>query len=499
MKKVSEQEIIRINKLQKLKKLGINPYPSKEYIINNNIKNIISYYKENEYVSIAGRIMKIRIMGKSSFAEIKDNTGIIQLYINQCNIINDKKQILYNEIFKKLIDIGDILGIQGNIFKTKNGEITIRVTNIKLLAKSICPLPQVKIDNKGIIHNAFTDIEQRYRMRYLDLIINPNVKIIFEKRNKIIQFIRDYFNKKKYLEVETPILQSIPGGALAKPFITHHNSLNTSFYLRVSNELYLKRLIIGGFKAVYEFAKDFRNEGMDRIHNPEFTILELYVAYKDYYWMMKFTELLIYNLCLYINGKYKFKVNKYLINFKPPYQRINIYDSIKKYTGFNISNMDEKSIKNICIKLNINIKEKIGKGKLIESIFSEKCEKNYIQPTFITNFPVEMSPLSKLHRDDKNLTERFELIINGQEIANAYSELNDPIDQLNRFKIQQKLFNNNQYSKLIDYDFINALKFGMPPTAGIGIGIDRLTMIMTNQSSIQEVLFFPQMKNNNKL
>lgn len=494
-KKISEQEIVRRSKLEELKKLGINPYPSETYIITEKIKNIISSYKENKYFSIAGRIMNIRIIGKSAFLELKDSTSKIQIYINQKNILNDEKENFFNKIFKKLIDIGDIVGIEGNLFKTKLGEITIRANKLKLLSKCIRPLPQSKIDQKGKIYNSFNNIEQRYRMRYLDLIINESKKKIFIKRNKIIQYIRNFLNKKGYLEVETPILQSIPGGAIAKPFITYHKTLNMHFYLRISNELYLKRLIVGGFDGVYEFSKNFRNEGMDRIHNPEFTILELYVAYKDYFWMMNLIELLIQNICLKIKGTTNLLINKEKINFNLPFKKISIYDAIKENTGFDISKMDEKSIKEVCIKLNININNKIGKGKLIDSLFGEKCEKKYIQPTFITDFPIEMCPLSKKHRENSNLAERFELIINGQEICNGYSELNDPIDQFNRFKEQFKLLKKgDDEAMFIDYDFLRALEFGMPPTVGIGIGIDRLTMLITNQSSIQEVLFFPHMK-----
>lgn len=496
MKKLSDQEIIRRNKLEKLKNLGINPYPSKLYKINININNIYKKYIDNYWVSIAGRIMRIRIIGKSSFIELKDHTGIIQLYINQKYILNDEKKIIYNEIFKKLIDIGDIIGICGNLFKTKKGEITVRITNFKLLCKSLRPLPQVKIDQEGNIYDNFSDKEKKYRMRYIDLIVNDSTKKVFLIRSKTIQYIRELLNNDEYLEVETPILQIIPGGAIAKPFITHHNTMNTLLYLRISNELYLKRLIVGGFNGVYEFSKDFRNEGMDRIHNPEFTILELYVAYKDYYWMMDFTENLIKKICLKIKGTTRFIVNNKYINFDTPYKRITIFNSIKKYTGFDLSKMNKNEIRDVCIKLNINYEMNYNKEKLIDYIFSEKCEKNYIQPTFITDYPINMSPLSKKHRDNNDLSERFELIINGEEICNAYSELNDPIDQYNRFKnqINNSLDKKNNDSMFIDYDFLRALEFGMPPTAGIGIGIDRLIMILTNQKSIQDVILFPQMK-----
>lgn len=497
---LSEQELIRREKLKELQNLGIDPYPSNTYLISDTINNIRSSYKENQSFSIAGRLIHIRIIGKSAFIELQDNTDSIQIYINQKNIINDDKKIFYNKIFKKLIDIGDILGIEGNLFKTKLGEVTIRANKVILLAKCLRPFPQSKTDEKGKIHNPFINIEQRYRMRYLDLLLNKNKKKIFIIRNKIIQFIRNYFNKEGYLEVETPILQSIPGGALAQPFITHYNSLDMQCYLRISNELYLKQLIVGGFNGVYEFSRNFRNEGMDRIHNPEFTILELYVAYKDYFWMMNFIELLIKNIILKIHNTTNLIVNNKKINFYPPFKKISFFDSIKENIGVDISNMNEKELKIICQDLNININNKIGKAKLLDAIFGEKCEKKYIQPTFIIDFPIEMSPLSKKHRNQKNLTERFELIIDGKEICNAYSELNDPIDQITRFEKQVQLFKQGDNEAMcIDYGFLRALEFGMPPTAGVGIGIDRLTMLITNQSSIQEVLLFPHMKLENKL
>ncbi|WP_212113141.1 lysine--tRNA ligase [Candidatus Shikimatogenerans silvanidophilus] len=487
-KKDSQQEKIRIEKLKKLKKIGINPYPSEKYYISSSIKKILNNYKKKKNVSIAGRIMSIRIMGKASFLEIEDYSDIIQIYINK-NYIDDKK---YNIVLKKLIDIGDFIGIKGFLFKTKTKKITINAENFTLLSKSLKPIPNVKLDKYGISHDVFSDTEQRYRMRYIDLIVNKNVKNVFISRTNIINYIRNFLNKKEYLEVETPILQNIPGGAIAKPFKTYHNSLNIPLYLRTSNELYLKKLIVGGFKGVYEFAKDFRNEGMDRIHNPEFTILELYVSYKDYYWMMDFTENLLEYICLKEKKNIKFNYFNKKISFKKPYPKISIYESIKKYTGFDIENINKISLIEICKKLNITILN-YNKGKIIDDIFDKYCSKYYIQPTFIIDHPVEMNPLSKRHRKNTNITERFELIINGKEIANAYSELNDPIDQLNRFKKQNK--KNINEEELIDYDFINSLKIGMPPTAGIGFGIDRLIMLLTNQKSIQDVLFFPQMKN----
>lgn len=499
MQKRSEQEIIRRNKLNKLKKLGIDPYPAITYPVDTCAQEIVNNYKEGRKICIAGRLMSIRIMGKASFAELNDYSGRIQLYINRDDISNDIEKTAYNIVFKKLLDIGDIIGIQGFLFKTKMGEITIHVKKLTLLSKSLRPLPQVKIDESGKAHNSFSDPEQRYRMRYVDLIVNKSVKNIFIKRNNVIQTIRKFLNNKGYLEVETPILQSIPGGAIARPFITHHNALNMPLYLRIANELYLKRLIVGGFKGVYEFAKNFRNEGIDRIHNPEFTILEIYVTYKDYYWMMNFTEHLLEYICLKIENTTEFLINDQIINFKPPFPRVSIFESIEIYTGFNVSEMGTKDLQKICQKLNIQINDNIGKWKLINLIFSEKCEMHYIQPTFIIDYPIEMSPLSKKHRIKKNLTERFELIINGEEISNAYSELNDPIDQLERFQYQFKLNKkDDDESMFIDYDFIRALEFGMPPTAGIGIGIDRLIMLLTGQKSIQEVLFFPQMRILNK-
>ncbi|WP_185858236.1 lysine--tRNA ligase [Blattabacterium cuenoti] len=490
---LSEQQIIRRKKLDKLKLLGINPYPSEEYITTTTICKIQKNFKEKETISIAGRLMRLRILGKASFGEIKDHTGCIQIYFTQDHLLlssnNMKKKDAYNIFLKKLIDIGDIIGIKGLLFKTKMDEITIHVHQFTLLSKSIRPLPQVKVDKNKKIYDAFSNTEQRYRMRYVDLIVNDHVKEIFLKRTHIIQKIRNFLNDQEYIEVDTPILQSIPGGAIARPFKTYHNTLGIPLYLRIANELYLKRLIVGGFHGVYEFSRNFRNEGMDRFHNPEFTVLELYVAYKDYYWMMNFTEKLMKCICN------KFQKNHH-INFKTPFPRIPILDSIQKYTGFNIKEMGKDKLRKVCQKLHIEENIKMSKAKLIENIFETKCEKNYIDPTFIIDYPIEMSPLTQKHRDKENLSERFELIINGQEIANSYSELNDPIDQLNRLREQMKFSEKNikDESISIDQDFIRSLEFGMPPTAGIGIGIDRLVMLLTQKKSIQEVLFFPQMR-----
>ncbi|WP_185862382.1 lysine--tRNA ligase [Blattabacterium cuenoti] len=491
---LSEQQIIRIKKLDKLKSLGINPYPSNEYKVTSTIYNIQKNFIEKETISIAGRLMRLRLLGKASFGEIKDHTGCMQIYFTKYHLYSDKmgKEDTYNIFLKKLIDIGDIIGVKGFLFKTKMNEMTIHVHKLTLLSKSIRPLPQVKMDKNKKIYDAFSNTELRYRMRYVDLIVNDHIKEIFIKRTRIIQKIRNFLDDKGYLEVDTPILQSIPGGAIARPFETYHNTLGIPLYLRIANELYLKRLIIGGFNGVYEFSRNFRNEGMDRIHNPEFTVLELYVAYKDYYWMMNFTEKLM--KCIF--NKFQKKEN---INFKTPFPRIPILDSIKKYTGFNLKKMEKEELRKVCKKLHIEENLKMSKAKLIENIFEEKCEKNYINPTFIIDYPIEMSPLTKKHRNEKNLSERFELIINGQEIANAYSELNDPIDQLDRLRKQMKFKNTknesmSNESMSIDKDFIRALEFGMPPTAGIGIGIDRLVMLLTKKNSIQEVLLFPQMR-----
>jgi len=492
---LSEQEQIRREKLNKLKSLGINPFPANLFPLNTNSKEINSNFKENKKVVIAGRIMSRRIQGKASFAEIQDSKGKIQVYFNRDEICPDEDKTLYNEVYKKLLDIGDIIGIEGILFTTQVGQKTVLVKKFTLLSKSIKPIPLPKTDSEGKTYDEFSDPELRYRQRYVDLIVNPNVKETFIKRTKIINTIRNFFNNNGYLEVETPILQSIPGGASARPFITHHNALNIPLYLRIANELYLKRLIVGGFDGVYEFAKAFRNEGMDRTHNPEFTMVELYVAYKDYYWMMEMTESLLEKVALELNGSSKVKLNEKEINFKAPFKRISILDSIKEHTGIDVSKMSEKELFETAKNLGIEVDETMGKGKLIDEIFGEKCEHNYIQPTFITDYPKEMSPLTKEHRNNSDLTERFELLVNGKELANAYSELNDPIDQLERFEDQLKLSEKgDDEAMFIDNDFIRALEYGMPPTSGIGIGIDRLVMLFTNNVSIQEVLFFPQMK-----
>ena len=498
MSKISEQEKIRRDKLNSLLKMGINPYPPELFPVNFYSKDLLKKYKEGKKVIIAGRLMSRRIQGKASFAELLDSTGKIQLYFNRDEICVNEDKTLYNEVYKKLLDIGDIIGLEGNLFTTKVGEMTVLVKTFKILNKSLRPLPLTKVDSEGNKYDEFTDPEQRYRQRYVDLIVNSNVKETFIKRTKITNFIRDFLNDRKYLEVETPVLQPIPGGASARPFITHHNALNIPLYLRIANELYLKRLIVGGFEGVYEFSKDFRNEGMDKNHNPEFTILELYVAYKDYFWMMEMTEKLLEDLAIYVNNSDSVKVGENLINFKSPYPRIPIFDSIKTHTGIDISKMNENELRTTAKKLNVEIDETMGEGKIIDAIFGEKCEHHYINPTFIIDYPKSMSPLTKEHRSNPNLTERFELMINGQELANAYSELNNPIDQKERFEEQLKLSKKGDNEAMfIDQDFLKALEFGMPPTSGIGIGIDRLVMILTNNRSIQEVLFFPQMKPEN--
>ena len=492
---LSEQEQIRREKLNKLKSLGINPFPANLYPINNNSLEITSNFKEDKDVVVAGRLMSRRIQGKASFAEIQDSKGKIQVYFNRDEICEGEDKTMYNEVYKKLLDIGDIIGIEGKLFTTQVGQKTILVKKFTLLSKSIKPIPLPKTDSEGKTYDEFSDPELRYRQRYVDLIVNPSVKETFIKRTKIINIIRNFFNDNDYLEVETPILQSIPGGASARPFVTHHNALSIPLYLRIANELYLKRLIVGGFDGVYEFAKAFRNEGMDRTHNPEFTMVELYVAYKDYYWMMEMTESLLEKVALELNGSTKVKLNEKEINFKAPFKRISILDSIKEHTGIDVSKMSEKELFETAKNLEIEVDETMGKGKLIDEIFGEKCEHNYLQPTFITDYPKEMSPLTKEHRDNPELTERFELLVNGKELANAYSELNDPIDQLERFEDQLKLSEKgDDEAMFIDNDFIRALEYGMPPTSGIGIGIDRLVMLFTNNVSIQEVLFFPQMK-----
>lgn len=501
MSVLSEQEIQRREALQKLRELGINPYPAEEYPVTHTAAEILASFNDQEpekfaQVSLAGRVMSKRIMGKAAFADLKDSTGKIQVYFNRDEICPSEDKTLYNDVIKKLTDIGDFIGVKGFVFRTQMGEISIHVKEFTFLSKALRPLPIVKVDAEGKVHDAFNDPEQRYRQRYVDLVVNPYVKEIFVKRTRIIQAMREYFNAFGYLEVETPILQPIPGGAAARPFVTHHNALDIPLYLRIANELYLKRLIVGGFEGVYEFAKNFRNEGMDRTHNPEFTGMEIYVAYKDYHWMMRFTENLLEHVAKSVNnGNTQAQVGEKIIDFKAPYPRVRMYDAIKQYTGFDISGMDETQLREVCVQLGIEVTPEMGKGKLIDAIFGEKCEHHFVQPTFIIDYPVEMSPLCKKHRDNPELTERFELIINGKEIANAYSELNDPIDQRERFEEQFKLSQRgDDEAMFIDHDFLRALEYGMPPTAGLGIGIDRLTMMLTNQSSIQEVIFFPQMK-----
>lgn len=495
---LNEQQILRRQSLEELKKLGYNPFPAELYEVNVSTAEIKKNYENDKLayknVSIAGRIMARRIMGKASFAELQDSTGRIQLYINRDEICPDENKDLYNTVFKRLLDIGDIIGVKGFVFTTQTGEISIHVTELQLLSKCLNPLPLPK-EKDGEIFDAFTDPELRYRMRYVDLIVNSHVKDIFIKRSKVIQSLRETFNNKGYMEVETPILQPIHGGAAARPFVTHHNALDMELYLRIANELYLKRLIVGGFDGVYEFAKNFRNEGIDRTHNPEFTGLEIYVAYKDYNWMMDFTEEMIEKVAQDIHQTTEVPVGDRIINFQRPFKRITMFEAIKEHTGIDISEMDESSLRDTCRTLGITTDDSMGKGKLIDEIFSEKCEHHYVQPTFITDYPIEMSPLTKKHRTKEGLVERFELFVNGKEIANAYSELNDPIDQRERFEEQLKLAGKGDDEAMpLDHDFLRALEYGMPPTAGLGVGIDRLTMMMANQPSIQEVLFFPQLR-----
>ncbi|MDT0552813.1 lysine--tRNA ligase [Urechidicola vernalis] len=494
---LSELEIVRRQSLQQLRELGINPYPAAQYKTTATIKEIVENFDtfEDKQVVLAGRIMSRRIMGKASFAELKDSSGRMQIYINRDEIAAGEDKTLYNTVFKKLLDMGDIIGIKGTVFKTQVGETSVKVTELTLLSKSLKPLPVVKTDADGNVHDAFNDAESRYRQRYVDLIVNDHVKDTFIKRTKITNSIRQFFNERNYLEVETPILQPIPGGAAARPFMTHHNALDMPLYLRIANELYLKRLIVGGFDAVYEFAKDFRNEGMDRTHNPEFTVMELYVAYKDYNWMMEMTEELLEKVAMDSNGTAEVPVGDNMINFKAPYARVPILEAIKIHTGHDVAGMNEEELRDVCKQVGLEVNETMGIGKMIDELFGEKCEHLYIQPTFITDYPKEMSPLTKEHRDNPALTERFELMVNGKELANAYSELNDPIDQRERFEDQMKLSEKgDDEAMFIDQDFLRALEYGMPPTSGIGIGIDRLVMFMTNNASIQEVLFFPQMK-----
>jgi len=492
---LTEQEIVRREKLHKLRALGINPYPAALFPVNTMSTEIEQNYAEGKQVIVSGRLMRKKVQGKASFAEIQDSEGRIQVYFNRDEIDTTPESQQYNEVFKKLIDLGDILGIEGTLFTTQVGEKTVMVKKFTLLSKALRPLPLPKVDADGKVHDEFNDPELRYRQRYVDLIVNPQVKDTFIKRTKITNSIRKFFNDKGYLEVETPILQPIPGGASARPFITHHNALNMPLYLRIANELYLKRLIVGGFDGVYEFSKDFRNEGMDRTHNPEFTVMELYVAYKDYHWMMDTTEKLLETIAVESNGSSKITVGKNAIEFKAPYPRVPILEAIKIHTGYDVAGLSRDALAGVAKSLDIEVTESMGIGKLIDEIFGERCEHHYVQPTFITDYPKEMSPLTKEHRSNPALTERFELMVNGKELANAYSELNDPIDQRARFEDQLALSEKgDDEAMFIDQDFLRALEYGMPPTSGIGIGIDRLVMLMTNNASIQEVLFFPQMR-----
>ena len=495
MAQLSEQEQVRREKLQALRELGINPYPAALYPVDANSKNIKEDFNEGKTVIIAGRLMSRRIQGKASFAELQDSEGRIQVYFNRDEICPNQDKTAYNEIYKKLLDIGDIIGIEGSLFTTQVGEKTVMVKSFQLLNKTLRPIPLPKTDADGNVYDEFNDPELRYRQRYVDLIVNPKVKDTFVRRTKITNSIRNFFNDKGYLEVETPVLQLIPGGAAARPFVTYHNALNIPLYLRIANELYLKRLIVGGFDGVYEFSKDFRNEGMDRTHNPEFTVMELYVAYKDYFWMMETTEALLEKVAIESQGSTKVTVGEHTIDFKAPYPRVPILEAIKTHTGIDVSEMDENQLRETAKNLGLEVDYTMGEGKLIDEIFGEKCEHHYVQPTFITDYPKSMSPLTKEHRDNPKLTERFELMVNGKELANAYSELNDPIDQRERFEAQLALSEKgDDEAMFIDQDFLRALEYGMPPTSGIGIGVDRLVMLMTNNSSIQEVLFFPQMK-----
>jgi lysyl-tRNA synthetase class 2 len=496
---LSEQELQRRKDLQAIVDLGIDPFPAALYPVNTKAKEITTGYNDEEKnfqeVCVAGRLMSRRIMGKASFGEIMDSTGRIQCYFNRDEICPEDDKNLYNTVFKKLLGIGDFIGVKGYVFKTQTGQTSIHVKELTVLSKSIKPLPVVKVDDEGNVHDGFVDPEQRYRQRYVDLVVNPGVKEVFEKRNVVMKTMRNFFDAHGYMEVDTPVLQSIPGGAAARPFITHHNALDIPLYLRIANELYLKRLIVGGFDGVYEFSRNFRNEGMDRTHNPEFTVMEIYVAYKDYNWMMDFTEEMVEKVALAVHGTTKVKFGDKEIDFQRPFKRVTMLGAIEEHTGYNLDGKSEEEIYEIAKALKIGVDKSMGKGKLIDEIFSEKCEDNYIQPTFITDYPKEMSPLCKKHRDNPELTERFELMVNGTEIANAYSELNDPIDQRERFEEQAKLMERgDDEAMFIDQDFLRALEYGMPPTSGMGIGIDRLVMLMTNNTSIQEVLFFPQMR-----
>jgi lysyl-tRNA synthetase class 2 len=493
---LSEQEIIRREKLNSLRALGINPYPADLFPVDATSKQVKENFEEGKKVVLAGRIMSTRIQGKASFAELQDSDGRIQIYVNRDEICPDEDKTLYNEVFKKLLDLGDFIGIEGTLFTTQVGEKSVRVSKLTLLSKTLRPLPLPKTDTEGNIHDAFVDPELRYRMRYVDLVVNPKVKEVFVKRTKLFTAMRNFFNTAGYLEVETPILQAIPGGAAARPFISHHNALDIPLYMRIANELYLKRLIVGGFDGVYEFSKNFRNEGMDRTHNPEFTAMEIYVAYKDYNWMMEFTENLLEHCANEVNGTTDATFGEHKVSFKAPYARVTMTDAIKNFTDFDITGKSEKELFDAARSMGIAVDETMGKGKLIDEIFGEKCEGNFIQPTFITDYPKEMSPLCKEHRDNPELTERFELMVCGKEIANAYSELNDPIDQRGRFENQMALAakGDDEANGIIDEDFLRALEYGMPPTSGLGIGMDRLIMFLTNNQSIQEVLFFPQMR-----
>ena len=494
---LSEQEIVRRNSLNELRAMGIEPYPAAEYVTNafsTDIKEEFRDEDEPRQVSIAGRLMSRRVMGKASFIELQDSKGRIQVYITRDDICPEENKDMYNVVFKRLLDIGDFVGIEGVVFRTQMGEISVHAHKLTVLSKSIRPLPIVKYKD-GVAYDKFDDPELRYRQRYVDLVVNDGVKEIFIKRNKVYTSMREFFNTRGYMEVETPVLQSIPGGAAARPFITHHNALDIPLYLRIANELYLKRLIVGGFEGVYEFSKNFRNEGMDRTHNPEFTCMEIYVSYKDYNWMMNFTEQMLEKICLDVNGTTEVQVGDNVISFKAPFARRTMTEAIKEFTGIDITGMDEAQLRDVCKQLNIEIDDTMGKGKLIDEIFGEKCEGNYIQPTFITDYPIEMSPLCKRHRENPELTERFELMVNGKELCNAYSELNDPIDQLGCFQEQLRLSEKgDDEAMFIDNDFVRALEYGMPPTSGMGIGMDRLVMLMTGQQTIQEVLFFPQMR-----
>ena len=493
---LSEQERVRRDKLATLREMGINPYPAAQYDYTHTSKQVKKDFEEGKKVVVAGRLVSRRIQGKASFAELQDGEGRIQVYFNRDEICTGEDKTLYNEVYKKLLDIGDFIGIEGELFTTQVGEKTIKVLDFQLLSKSLKPLPLPKKDREGNEYDGFHDAEQRYRQRYADLAVNSNVKEIFKKRSALFTAMRDFFNAEGYMEVETPILQSIPGGAAARPFITHHNALDIPLYLRIANELYLKRLIVGGFDGVYEFSKNFRNEGMDRTHNPEFTAMEIYVSYKDYNWMMEFTENLLEHCAMKVNGTTKAKFKEHHVDFKAPYKRVTMTDAIIEFTGFDITGKSEEELRKAALDMGLEVDETMGKGKLIDEIFGEKCEGNYIEPTFIIDYPKEMSPLCKEHRDNPDLTERFELMVCGKEIANAYSELNDPIDQRERFEDQLKLAKkgDDEATEFIDYDFLRALEYGMPPTSGLGIGMDRLIMFLTDNPSIQEVLFFPQMR-----